>query len=177
MIELRPFTKKDFQRLISWVESPRFLMQWAGPAFSYPLNEIQLEKHLEEAKGINPRREIFKVVECESGEVIGHIELNNIDWDNNSATISRVLAAPAARGKGIGEAMVKEISRIGFEELHLHRLELKVFDFNERAIACYEKAGFVKEGVIRDARKFGEEYWNSCIMSLLDMSGMENNKF
>ncbi|MFS0883495.1 GNAT family N-acetyltransferase, partial [Metabacillus niabensis] len=44
-----------------------------------------------------------------------------------------------------------------------------LLDFNLSAIACYEKAGFIKEGLLRDSRKNGDEYW-----SLLEMSILEN---
>lgn len=168
MITLKTFDEKDFQQLLDWMESTRFLMQWSGTAFSYPLNQAQLAKHLEETKGENPKRLIFKAVNSE-GEMGGYVELNNIDLDNHkTATVSRVLVSPHYRGEGIGEAMVREVARIGFEDLHLHRIELRVFDFNKGAIACYEKAGFQKEGTLRDYRKFKNEYWNTIIMSMLE---------
>ena len=37
-----------------------------------------------------------------------------------------------------------------FGELNLHRVQLTVFAYNERAIALYEKLGFVREGVYRE---------------------------
>ena len=52
--------------------------------------------------------------------------------------------------------MMMEILKIAFDELQLHRVSLGVFDFNHSAIACYEKVGFVKEGLLRDARKMGD---------------------
>lgn len=168
MIELQLFEETDIDRLISWVKSPEFLLQWAGPVFTYPLDRDQLMKHLEETKGKNPKRIIYKVVDTEAKKIVGHIEWNNIDRENHSATVSRVLAAPDARGKGIGTAMVNEMIRIGFEELNLHRIELRVFDFNRNAIKCYENAGFKKEGTFRDACRFGNEYWTVYQMSLLE---------
>lgn len=54
--------------------------------------------------------------------------------------------------------MMKAILTIAFEELKLHKVTLGVFDFNTSAIRCYENAGFVKEGFLRDARKNGDEY-------------------
>jgi RimJ/RimL family protein N-acetyltransferase len=37
-----------------------------------------------------------------------------------------------------------------FSELNLHRVQLTVFAYNARAIALYEKLGFVREGVYRE---------------------------
>ena len=40
--------------------------------------------------------------------------------------------------------------RFAFDELNLHRVQLTVFSYNERAIALYEKLGFQREGVYRE---------------------------
>ncbi|MDQ0230061.1 RimJ/RimL family protein N-acetyltransferase [Metabacillus malikii] len=71
------------------------------------------------------------------------------------------------RGKGIGQLMMTQILKVAFEEHNLHRVSLGVFDFNFLAIACYESVGFVKEGLLRDARKMGEQYWSLWEMSML----------
>lgn len=47
-------------------------------------------------------------------------------------------------------------------------MTLGVFDFNTPAIHCYEKVGFVKEGMLRDARKNGDNYWNLIEMGILE---------
>lgn len=42
-----------------------------------------------------------------------------------------------------------------------------MFSFNERAIYTYKKAGFVVEGVRRQAVKDGAEYADDILMSIL----------
>ncbi|HYL81805.1 MAG TPA: GNAT family protein [Candidatus Acidoferrum sp.] len=169
MIELRPFERSDSARLISWVKTPEFLLQWAGPAFSHPLDELQLESHLQASEGSRPLRRIFKAVDTGTGSVVGHIELDRIDRHNRSATVSRVLVGePAARGKGLGAEMVRQILGIAFGELGLHRISLLVFDFNAAAIACYVNVGFIIEGRLRDARRSGDDYWSEYQMSILE---------
>jgi RimJ/RimL family protein N-acetyltransferase len=64
--------------------------------------------------------------------------------------------------------MMQEILRFGFENLSLHRIDLLVFDFNTTAIHCYERVGFKKEGMLREARKVEDKYWNVCLMSMLE---------
>ncbi len=168
-IELKLFERKDFARLKSWVESPEFLLQWAGPIFRYPLDEAQLEKYIQESESAPPSRRIFKVEDKDDHEVIGHIELDHIDRRNRSATVCRVLVGePSLRRKGIGFQMVRKLLQIGFEEMRLHRIDLVVFDFNEAAIRCYEKAGFVKEGRLRESRRIGSEYWSLYQLSFLE---------
>ncbi|GAB3807101.1 GNAT family N-acetyltransferase [Virgibacillus kimchii] len=169
MVELKYFERTDFKQLIDWIDSPQFLLQWGGPAFSYPLTENQLEKYIENANNDNSDTLVYKVVSNETGDVIGHISLGKIDRINKSARVGKVLVGDKnVRGKGIGKLLMKEILKVAFDELNLHRVSLGVFDFNVSAIACYEKAGFIKEGLLRDSRKNGDEYWSLWEMSILE---------
>lgn len=169
MVELKFFERSDFNQLIKWVDSPEFLLQWGGPGFDYPLNDTQLEKYIENANDNNSESLVYKVIDKETGDVIGHISLGKIDRKNKSARVGKVLVGDKnARGKGIGQQMIKEILKIAFDELQLHRVSLGVFDFNVSAITCYEKAGFIKEGLHRDSRKNGNEYWSLWEMSILE---------
>jgi RimJ/RimL family protein N-acetyltransferase len=169
MVELNFFEQSDFKQLIDWIESPQFLLQWGGPAFDFPLTINQLEKYIENANSDNSDTLIYKVIEKETKNVIGHISLGRIDRKNKSARVGKVLVGDKnVRGKGIGQQMIKQILNIAFDELHLHRVNLGVYDFNVPAIACYEKAGFIKEGLLRDSAKNGDEYWSSWEMSILE---------
>ncbi|MGA8943288.1 MAG: GNAT family protein [Thermoactinomyces sp.] len=64
--------------------------------------------------------------------------------------------------------MVKRALEIGFGKLQLHRIDLRVFDFNKPAIKCYESCGFKKEDLLRDARKRASNYWSLYQMSILE---------
>lgn len=167
-IELRDFAPEDFDTVIGWVDSPEFLMQWAGLNFLWPLDQAQLERYLGEAQGENPKRKIFSALDGDSKQLVGHVGLNTINPLHKHATLAAVLIGEAsARGGGTGEAMVRQCCAYGFEQLGLHRIRLDVFDFNHGAIACYEKVGFVNEGVARECRKVGEEYWSAVQMGIL----------
>ncbi|MGR3763022.1 GNAT family N-acetyltransferase [Rossellomorea sp. NS-SX7] len=169
MFKLEYFGRTDFDQLIEWSDSPSFLLQWAGPGFHYPLDHQQLERYIENANHEQADRLIYKVIDTGTGRTIGHISLGKIDRRNRSARIGKVLVGDReTRGKGIGRKMITDILHIAFDELGLHRVSLGVFDFNTSAIACYEKAGFKKEGLLRDARKNGDEYWSMWEMGVLE---------
>jgi len=51
--------------------------------------------------------------------------------------------------RGCGTAALREVLRIGFEEMGLHRVHLTALAENGRAIRCYEKCGFQREGLRR----------------------------
>ncbi|KOR89185.1 GNAT family N-acetyltransferase [Paenibacillus solani] len=169
MIRLEHFHKQDFDLLISWIDSPEFLMQWSGIDFNYPLDEEQLNQYIKGANEENSTVYIYKVVLDKTNETIGHISLNNIDLKNRSASIGKVLIGNTHfRGKGLGQKMVVELLKIAFNNLSLHRVGLGVYAFNEPAIKSYEKVGFVKEGLLRDYRKMDDAYWSLWQMSILE---------
>ncbi|WP_263703228.1 GNAT family N-acetyltransferase [Bacillus thuringiensis] len=164
VIKLENFKNSDFKQLIDWVDSEEFLIQWSGNAFTYPLNEQQLENYIESSNTL-----AFKVIDEESKKVVGHISLGQIDNINKSARIGKVLVGDTKmRGRSIGKHMMKAVLQVAFDELKLHRVTLGVYDFNTSAISCYEKIGFVKEGLLRESKKVGETYWNLWEMSMLE---------
>jgi RimJ/RimL family protein N-acetyltransferase len=57
--------------------------------------------------------------------------------------------------------------KFGFETLNLNRIFLRVYEYNQRAIRSYEKAGFVLEGKLRQARYQAGKYHDEYIMSVL----------
>ncbi|MDM5188768.1 GNAT family protein [Bacillus sp. DX4.1] len=177
MIQLEFFERKDFTQLIEWIDSEKFLLQWGGPAFTFPLQDQQLENYMENANHNEANTFVYKVIYKETGKVIGHISLGKIDRVNRSARIGKVLVGDTSmRGKSIGKEMIEEVLKVAFEELKLHRVSLGVFDFNTSAITCYEKVGFVKEGLQRDARKIGSEYWSLWEMSILENEWLDKKQ-
>jgi RimJ/RimL family protein N-acetyltransferase len=161
VIRLEAFERSDFKQLMAWIDSPEFMVIWGGKTFSYPLTEQQLETY------ICSNALIYRVVYEDNNEVIGHINLT-MDPSNHSGRIGKVIVGNRnLQGLGIGQLMVQKVLDIAFGQMKLHRVSLGVFDFNHAAIACYEKAGFVKEGLLREARKVDNEFWNLWEMSML----------
>ena len=167
MIRLRSFTDSDFTRIIDWIKSREMLIQWAGPTeFDYPLSEDQLRNYLQGSIGENSSRRIFTVI-AEDGTACGHIELGAINRENQTASLCRVFLAPEYRGRGLCTPMVEKLLALGFGDMSLRRIELRVYSFNSSGIRCYEKAGFVKEGLLRQSQKIGDRYWDTVMMAIL----------
>jgi RimJ/RimL family protein N-acetyltransferase len=164
-IAFRPFRyPEDASALLSWAASPDELLQWAGPRFRFPLDEWQLEEYAED---VGEHRHLVSAVTCESGAVVGHVELR-ILREHDLGQVGRVAVAPAARGCGVATAMLDWLAARAFDELALHRLELVVFSFNEPARRCYSRIGFREEGLARHARKASNGYWDIVYMALLE---------
>lgn len=169
-IELVPFTDQDFDELIGWSGDEYFLMQWAGPMFHYPLTREQLFVYNQESNTVQVSDKLnYRVVLSSTNQGIGHVSIGSIDLENRSARVTKVIVGECEyRGKGVGKALMEAVLAICFETLHLHRVTLGVFDFNTPALSAYKHVGFSIDGILRDARKMGDSYWNLVEMSILE---------
>ena len=98
----------------------------------------------------------------------GEVVVNDIDWNNKSASFRIAMSNADNRDRGYGSEAAALILEHVFEEVGLHRLELEVFAFNGRAQHVYRKLGFQKEGVRRDALLWEGDYHDAIVMSLLE---------
>jgi RimJ/RimL family protein N-acetyltransferase len=69
------------------------------------------------------------------------------------AYLHAIMLDPAYRGRGLAAAATELLVRHLVFDLDYHRVQLEVYGFNERALRHFERAGFVREGVRRQA------YW------------------
>ena len=103
------------------------------------------------------------------GDHVGNIGLHGIDRGNRKASIGIVIGEKGRWSKGYGTDAMMTVLRYAFRDLHLHKVNLDVIDYNERAIHVYAKCGFVREGVRR------EELWKrGRFVDLVRMSMLEH---
>jgi RimJ/RimL family protein N-acetyltransferase len=69
--------------------------------------------------------------------------------------------------RGIGTDCARLMLRYGFEKLNLNRIWLGVNAANERAVRAYEKAGFVREGLLRQEQFRNARYYDVVRMAVL----------
>ncbi|WP_257675951.1 GNAT family N-acetyltransferase [Clostridium felsineum] len=169
IIKLKLLEKQDLQKIIDWNvdKSADDLMQWAGPKFNYPLILKQLENYFL-SEVLIEKVFVYKILLASTDEMIGTIEIREIDETNKIGKICRFLIGEKNnRGNHIGTAALNEILKIGFKDMNFKKITLGVFDFNYSAIRCYEKVGFVKESLSKNIRKVSNAYWNLYKMSIL----------
>ncbi len=118
-------------------------------------------------KGQDSSSVLLLICLCENDQVIGDVQIGDIDSKNRSAFIRISIDQNAYQGKGYGSEALLLMLDYGFGILNLHRIELNVFAFNERAIHTYEKLGFQREGVQRQALYYNHAYHDSILMSML----------
>lgn len=73
---------------------------------------------------------------------------------------------PSHRDKDLGRRLIEQTLDAA-RKLGLHRVELSVHADNARAIALYEKIGFLHEGLARDAIMIDGRYIDSLNMAII----------
>lgn len=109
----------------------------------------------------------FAIVELETGRVLGEVVLNELDADEEFCNFRIGLTGPDVYGRGYGTEATSLVLDYAFDTVGLHRVELSVYPFNPRGQRAYEKAGFVREGVRRQALRWDGAWHDVIVMGVL----------
>jgi len=109
----------------------------------------------------------FSVVELADGEpLVGAALLWGVDPHNRTAHIG-ISLRPAFRGRGLAVDAVGVLCAYGFSIRGLHRLSIEALSDNGAMMRVAERAGFIREGVLREAAWVDGEFLNEVVLGLL----------
>ena len=101
---------------------------------------VSAEKERNWVRGkLEERAPIFSMIEKQTGDFIGNIEL--MDVKDGVGELGIAITADK-QDLGYGTEAVAALTDYGFDRLGLHRIFLKVYPDNARAIHVYENCGF-----------------------------------
>ncbi|MEV7726711.1 GNAT family protein [Streptomyces sp. NPDC087917] len=158
-LALRPFLPRDQAPLRSWITSETELVNWAGTAFTWPLDDTQLTAYAAE-----PDRATWTALTPDGpqgphGHPLGHVSLY-------AGRLGRVLISPAARGRGLGGRLVSLALDHAFDTLGLPSVGLGVWAHNTAALRLYENLGFRVERTVPNAVEVAGTPWTAVEMRL-----------
>lgn len=162
-VRLRAIERGDIPTFLKWLNDPQ-VQRYPGRT-PFPLSFAEEERWFE--RQLNDEKSRIFAIETEKGVRIGNIGLQEIDYKDGKATLGIMIGEKGYWGQGYGSDAIKALLRFAFEELNLHHLYLSVFDFNKRAIRCYEKCGFRQEGIVRESVFRHRRYQNEILMGIL----------
>jgi len=156
LVVLTALTRADAPALAAWSHDAEYLRLFdADPAV--PLNEERVIEHISEL-GKKKDHIGFALRRVSDQALIGVAELEDINWHHGNAWLAIGLGKPFW-DQGLGTEAMQLVTRYAFQELNLHRVQLTVFAYNQRALAVYRKVGFIEEGrqrewVLRDGERY-----------------------
>ncbi len=148
LVRLRALEREDVMPSHSFVNVYE-TMRGVSSGMLYP-SSMEDEARWVDNQSSYTRGEYQFAIDMLEGQFIGRCGFIRVDWKNRLAELGILIGAAPARGKGYGTDAVNVLCKFGFEELNLHKIKVSVFDFNHAAIRCYEKCGFVHEGLLKN---------------------------
>jgi aminoglycoside 6'-N-acetyltransferase len=154
-VELRPLRREDSPRLAEIGADPAVARWWPG------LTEQHLVGKAEGRDGV----ESFAI--DHEGAVVGMAQAwEETDPEYRHAGIDLFLD-PRLHGRGLGRDAVRTLARWLVEERGHHRITIDPALENERAVRCYEGAGFKRVGILRRYWRAPDGGWRDGL--LLDL--------
>ena len=172
-IILREYRLADLEYMRKWCNNPA-ITDFLSDIFLYPHTVNGTESYLNSILEGNTGQKGFIIADKDSEQYIGQIDLFHIDWKNRSTEMGMVIGDTQFHNQGIGTEAIQLLQQFVFQQLNLHRLQLEVFDYNERAIACYKKCGFKEEGRLRQRHFSKGIYADVIIMGILKDEYLDN---
>ncbi|TQR37013.1 N-acetyltransferase [Lysinibacillus sphaericus] len=148
-VKLRKMTKEDTELYHKWRNDVE-VMHSTNPSLDvYPMEETK--DFVDHVILGNHAGKSYIMVEKGKESPIGIVALINIDYKNRNAECIIDIGEKEYWGKGYGSEGLKLLLDYAFYEMNLHRVYLKVFSFNDKAISLYNKIGFHQEGSSRQS--------------------------
>ncbi len=118
-----------------------------------PGSAAEIRALIEQAAA-DPEASGVYVIEVD-GEPCGTMSFERVNRRSRIAGLGGLAVQPSFREQGVADEAARLFQRHLFDDHGFHRLQLEVYAFNERALRHAERAGFVREGVRRQA------YWRN----------------
>lgn len=145
-IYLRLMTHEDTDMIVAWRNSDavrrNFIYQ---ELFTREGHENWIRTQVDTGR-------VVQTIICDiaTDKPLGSVYIRDIDRQHNKAEYGIFIGEASARGRGVGTAAARLMLRYCFEEEGLHRVYLRAFAENMQAIGSYEKAGFEREGLLKE---------------------------
>lgn len=145
-IYLRLMMREDTNLIVAWRNSDavrkNFIYQ---EPFTREGHENWVRNMVDTGKVVQ-----MMICDLDTDRPLGSVYIRDIDRRHNKAEYGIFIGEADGRGRGVGTAAARLMLRYCFEEQGLHRVYLRALSDNLQAIHSYEKAGFVKEGYLRE---------------------------
>ncbi|SFS31161.1 GNAT family N-acetyltransferase [Marininema halotolerans] len=147
-IRFAAMTEEAAASFSKWSEDPEYIRN-LDTDIAFPRSEDSFRKEIQGGGGSLTSFELAIHMVLDD-RLIGFAALHSIEWNNRAGRLAIGIGEKEDRNKGYGTEALQLLLQYAFYELNLHRVGLDVIGNNHSAIRCYEKVGFVVEGVIRE---------------------------
>ena len=161
-VRLRPMQDRDMPLFVQWLQDAE-VRRWLASIAEPPTLEEQFDWY--EGRRSDPDSVLWSI-ETLDGRLVGSVELR-LAQHAQRAELGIAIQDKTMWSQGLGTDTVRLVMEYGFEDLELHRIELMTDEENVRGRRCYERCGFIEEGLLRQHRPIDGKFGNTIMMSVL----------
>lgn len=147
-LRLTALRDSDAESMRQWTEDSVFA-NLASSNAAYPRTDKQIKERIESSQS-GKNGYYFAMRPLDDERLLGLVSLGEIEWNNGVGWVGIEIGDTQNRGQGYGTEAMSLLLDYAFLELNFRKVQLSVFDYNQPAIAIYEKLGFVQEGTLRE---------------------------
>ena len=168
-IILRPIIKSDAPLFYKWRNEISYIE--LTQSIRFPKHEKLEEEWVDRSiKDTSNKNVVFVMVEKESNQPIGFIQLSAINWISRNCMFGIAITEPTFHGKGYAKEAMNLLFDYAFTKLNLLKISLEVIANNLNAIKLYENYGFELEGNLKQ-----HYFWNDTFQDVLIYSLFKEN--
>jgi len=174
-VRLRAVENCDLPRFVDWLNDAEVM---AGVGRYLPLGIDEEEEWFRKIQKRDPIERPFSIdaLRDTTWMHIGSCGLFNFDHQAHRAGLGILIGDKSCWDQGYGTETLKLLLEHAFLTLNLHRVDLEVFEHNQRAVKVYINLGFIEEGRLRDYHYRDGEYFDTLIMSILRDEWLEGRR-
>jgi len=164
-IRLRAFRDEDVDALYTIYSDPAVMRYWSYPAWT---TRAQADAYLSRVRDatINEGVLAWAIANRDDDVLIGTMTVLHIDSANARAEVGYALAS-ASWGRGYAQEALRLAIGFAFDALQLRRIEADVDPRNQASCRLLERAGFQREGLLRERWLVAGQLQDSAIYGLL----------
>ena len=164
-VVLRRHVPENVKAFLRWYADPEIARLARYQAT--PMRPEEIERFFA-ARVVGPDALAMAVHEKATDRLVGTCAFSQLDGENGSALYHITIGESDVWDRGYGTEATRLMLDHAFGTLGLHRIALYVFEFNERAIHAYRRAGFSVEGRSRESIWRDDRWWDELAMSVLE---------
>ena len=166
LVRLRALDNSDLMYLLQFSNDYQ-VMRGASGGILYPSTVDDEARAMGNNTSYTSGEYQFAIETIQERRFIGKCGFIKINWKNRVGELAIMIGETQMHGKGYGTDAIRTLCQFGFDELNLHKIKAVVFDFNEPALRCYEKCGFVREGLLKEEIYREGAYHDVVMMGLI----------
>lgn len=170
-LTLRLFTMDDLEDVWAYMRLPEVGRHMLWAARDRDDSREALERMVAET-GLEKDGDYLTLAATLNDAVLGHVELGLVSAEHQQGEVGYVFH-PDHQGKGFATEAAREMLRLGFAEMNLHRIIGRCSARNTASAKLLRRLGMRKEAHFIDCRKVNGEWREELVFAILkrDWSG------